>query len=81
MDFAAYAGNDSEFKTMRKSIGELKKKYDITDVTVSADRGINSVKNLKMLHDAGLGFLVAQKVTLFTSELTEKMLDRSLHPV
>ena len=81
MDFAAYAGNDSEFKSMRNSIGELKKKYDITDVTVSADRGINSVRKLKMLHDAGLGFLVAQKVTLFTSELTEKMLDRSLHPV
>ena len=26
MDFAVYVGNDSEFKTMRKSIEALKKK-------------------------------------------------------
>ncbi len=79
MDFAVYAGNDSEFKSMRKSIEEFKKKYDITDVTVSADRGINSVKNLQMLHESGLGFLVAQKVTQFSKALTDKMLDRSLY--
>lgn len=75
MDFAVFSGNESEFKSMRKAIDGLKEKYGITDVTVSADRGINSVQNLKMLQDSGLGFLVAQKVTQFDRELTAKMLD------
>lgn len=79
MDFAVYAGNASEFKTMRKSIETFKRKYNIVDVTVSADRGINSVENLKMLRDAGLGFLVAQKVTQFDNVLTEQMLNLDLY--
>ena len=79
MDFAVYAGNDSELKSMRKSIESFKEKYAIEDVTVSADRGINSAVNLKMLQEAGLGFLVAQKVTQFDKKLTERMLHRELY--
>lgn len=77
MDFEVFAGNDSEYDTMIKSIESLKAKYGISGATVTADRGINSVKNLKMLKEAGLGFLVAQKITQFPKELTEKMLDES----
>ena len=77
MDFEVYAGNASEFKTMRPSIDKLKKKYDITDAIVVADRGLNSVSNLKMLAEFGLGFIVAQKVTNLGSDLTKEMLDLS----
>ena len=79
MDFAVYAGNDSEFKTMRKSIEFFKRKYDIENVTVSADRGINSVRNLQMLQDLGFGFLVAQKVSQFSESLNKRMLNRDLY--
>lgn len=61
MDFAVYAGNASEFRTMRQSIDAFKKKYDIKDVIVSADRGINSVENLKMLKEAGFGFWLPRR--------------------
>jgi len=77
MDFEVYAGNDSEFKSMDKAIKKFEKLYDIQDITVSADRGINSVTNLKMLKEKGFGFLVAQKVSQFSKELTAKMLDES----
>lgn len=77
MDFEVYAGNASEFKTMKESIQGLKEKYHIKDAVVVADRGLNSVSNLKMLEELDLGFLVAQKVTCFNAELTEKMLDLS----
>lgn len=77
MDFEVYAGNTSEFRTMRQSIDNLKAKYGITDAVVVADRGLNSVKNLKMLKEAKLGYLVAQKVTQFNAELEKKMLDLS----
>lgn len=77
LDFEVYSGNASEFKTMKPSIKKLKEKYNIENAVVVADRGLNSVKNLEMLQDLDLGFLVAQKVTNLGAELTEKMLDMS----
>ena len=77
MDFEVYAGNASEFKTMKPTIKRLKEKYNIQNAVVVADRGLNSVKNLKMLQDMDLGFLVAQNVTNLGTELTEKMFDMS----
>ena len=77
MDFEVYAGNDSEFRSMEKAIRKFEKLYDIENVTVSADRGINSVANLKMLKEKGLGFLVAQKVSRFSGELADRMFDES----
>ena len=79
MDVAVFAGNKSEFKSMKESIADLKKKYDITDITVSADRGINSVENLEMLQKAGFGFLVAQKISNLDKKLTEQMLNKELY--
>ena len=63
VDYEIYSGCTSEFKTMKTSIDNLKKKYSINDVVVAADRGLNSAENLKMLLDAEYGFLVAQKVS------------------
>lgn len=77
MDFEVYAGNASEFKTMQPSIRKLKEKYHIENAVVVADRGLNSVANLKMLQDLDLGFLVAQKVTNLGAELTQQMFDLS----
>lgn len=75
MDFAVYAGNASEFKTMRGSIEELKKKYEIENAVVVADRGLNSAANLEMLRDMKLGYLVAQKVSQLNDTLEKEMLD------
>ena len=75
IDFAVYAGNASEFKTMAASIESLKKKHHIEQAVVVADRGLNSAANLKMLTDHRLGFLVAQKITDFDEKLTAQMLD------
>ncbi len=77
MDFEVYAGNASEFRTMKQSIDNLKAKHGITDAVVVADRGLNSVKNLKMLKEAQLGCLVVQRVTQFDAELEKQMLDLS----
>lgn len=75
MDFQVFAGNASEMKTMRRSIEYLMAKYAINDAVIVADRGLNSVENLKMLRDQELGFLVAQKVSQFDAALRQKMFD------
>lgn len=62
LDFQIYKGNESEYKTMVKSIRALKEKYDVKNAYIVADRGLNSTANLHMLLKEGLGFVVAQKV-------------------
>ena len=75
IDFYVYAGNASEFKTMSTSIGSLKKKYDVKESIVVADRGLNSASNLKMLLENDLGFLMAQKVSNLDQATTKAMFD------
>ncbi len=41
---------------MEEAITSLQAKYDIKDSIVVADRGLNSVYNLKKLKEMGLGF-------------------------
>ncbi len=63
IDFELYSGCSSEYRTMENSISTMQQKYQVDETIVVADRGINSVDNLKMLLDKNLGFLVAQKVS------------------
>lgn len=76
LDFQIYEGNCSEYTKMPESVEELKKKYDIQDAYVVADRGLNSARNLKMLLENGCGFIVAQKVSNQTGEVRNQMLDK-----
>lgn len=75
IDFEIFAGNTSEYKTMPVIIKQMKEKYDIKDVVVVADRGLNSLANLLNLAENELGFIVAQKVTALNKSLEQKMLD------
>ena len=75
VDFEVFAGNRSEYKSMSESIEEFRKKYNIKDVVVVADRGINSALNLQKLLDKGYGFIVAQKVSNLKEEILNKIFD------
>lgn len=79
MDFSVYSGNSSEFCTMEQSIESLRRKYDIRDAVVVADRGLNSVENLKMLRGMDLGYLVAQKISQLDRVTNDAMLDLSTY--
>ena len=68
LDYEIYSGCSSEFNTMKQSIDNLKNRYGIKDAVIVADRGLNSVANLKMLQDMKFGFLVAQKISNLSSE-------------
>ncbi len=76
IDFEVFPGNKSEYHTMPKLIKEMVRKYQIKNTIVVADRGLNSLANLQMLKDAGLGFIVAQKVSNLKAPYEHEMLDR-----
>lgn len=63
IDFEIFAGNKSEFKTIKPTIDRLKEKYKIQNSYFVADRGLNSTENLDLILKENLGSIVAQKVT------------------
>ena len=75
LDFEVYEGNCSEFTKMPENMAALKKKYDVQDIYMVADRGLNSTGNLNMLLEQGMGFIVAQKVSNQTKKIRDMMLD------
>ncbi len=75
VDFEIFSGCTSEVKTMRKSIQNLKKKYNVTQVIVVADKGINSTANTRAMLDEGYGFIVAQKVSNLQQSERRAMFD------
>ncbi len=75
IDFEIFSGCASEIKTMRKSISNFQRKYNIKQTIVVADRGINSTENTKKMLDEGYGFIVAQKVSNLQSAERKSMFD------
>ena len=74
LDFEIFPGCAAEISHMEDSIRKLQSKYEVRNVTVVADRGLNSVSNLTMLQEKGLGFIVAQKVTNLGKKTTDDIL-------
>ena len=60
--YELYPGNTNEFKTFKPIILQLKEKYGINKVIVTADRGLNSGSNLKFLEENGFEYVVAAKI-------------------
>lgn len=77
IDFEIFSGCASEYVTMQTSIDEMRERYNIKEVIVVADRGLNSAANLQMLLDHGYGFAVAQKVSNLKREYRNAMLDET----
>ncbi len=75
VDYAVFPGNMSEYTSMEPVIKGLKEKYQIDEAIVVADRGLNSAKNLKMIQDNGMGFIVAQKISQLGKDVTNDITD------
>lgn len=56
LDYEIFSGNTYEGNTLTDFINRIKDKYNILDVTIVCDRGINSAQNLFKILDAGEGF-------------------------
>lgn len=50
------------FKTLPLIVEKMKKKHNISNAILIADKGINSADNLLCLKDSGIGFIVSQKL-------------------
>ena len=73
--YELYPGNTSEFSTLYPVIKDLKEKYKFKKVIVAADRGLNSGKNLLLLKELGLDYVMAYKLKGAKKEIKEKLFE------
>ena len=73
--YELYPGNTSEFSTLYPVIKDLKEKYKLKKVIVAADRGLNSGKNLLLLKELGLDYVMAYKLKGAKKEIKEKLFE------
>lgn len=75
ISYELYPGNTSEFSTLYPVIKDLKEKYKLKKVIVAADRGLNSGKNLFLLKELGLDYVMAYKLKGAKKEIKEKLFE------
>jgi transposase len=75
ISYELFPGNTNDFKTMVPIMEQLKKKYGIHKMIVTADRGLNSKKNLHFLKSMGYDYVMAFKIRSSSKELKNVVLD------
>jgi transposase len=60
--YELFPGNTFEGKTLEAALDTIKMNFDIRNIIIVADRGINSKLNLKLIKDKGYGYIVAARI-------------------
>lgn len=69
-----YNGNTFESKTLEKALNNLRKRFEIRQVIIVADRGINAKLNLKKIKDAGFDYLIGCRLRGMKKSVKESVL-------
>ncbi len=77
ISYKLFRGNLHELDTMEKVIDDVLEHYTIKDIIVVADRGLNSKKNMRMLREKGLNYIVGTKSNCVPKEIKAKEFDAS----
>ena len=62
ISYELFPGNTNDFTTLEPVMRRLKEDYGISKVIVTADRGLNSKKNLAFLKSLGYEYVMAYKI-------------------
>jgi len=75
--FDVFPGNTFEGHTLVPALNKLKAKFNIRQVVVVADRGMNNKVNLLAVKQAGFDYIVGGRLKNFKTAEQEDLLDRS----
>jgi hypothetical protein len=75
ISYSLFPGNTSDFKTLIPVMKDLKKRYGITKMILTADRGLNSGENLAFLKAEGFDYVVGFKVRSASQSIKQQILD------
>lgn len=60
--YKLFSGNTHDTKTLIPIIDEIKKTYGFERVIISADKGLNSLENIKKISSQNDGYILSQKI-------------------
>jgi transposase len=70
-----FPGNTNDFGTLEPTMKRLREEYGIRKVIITADRGLNSKKNLGILRSLGYGYVMAYKIKSASAEMKREVFD------
>ena len=73
--FDIYPGKTFEGSTLEAALHKLKNRFQIREVVIVADRGINSKLNLKKVRDAGFHYIVGSRLKKMKQDVQKDVLD------
>ena len=76
LGYELFPGNTSDYSTLATILGQLKEKYKIKKIIITADRGLNSKNNLQLIKEMGFGYVMAYKIRGATEKIKKEVLDQ-----
>ena len=73
--YELFSGNTFDGKTMTEALTNIRKRFGIRRVIIVADRGINSKDNLRLIKEAGYGYIMASKIRGMAAAMEKRILD------
>ncbi len=69
--YELFPGNTFDGKTMLKMVRKLKERYELNQIIIVADKGLNSRINLKEIKDAGFDYIVSARLRNMSKKVQE----------
>lgn len=73
--YQLFPGNTNDISTLIPFLADVREKYKLGRIILTADKGLNSGKNLTHLLSKGDGYIVSQKVRGGSKKFIEEVLD------
>lgn len=73
--YELFEGNTFDGQTMVKALKILKERFDIRQVIIVADKGLNSKKNFHLIREAGYDYIVSARMKNLSKKYTEQIFD------
>ena len=77
LGYELFPGNTYEGDTLIGAVDVLRKKYEVVDASVIADRAMFTRKNLNAMRDRKVNFIVSAKLRTMKKEMKEEILNAS----
>jgi len=71
--YELFPGNTFDGKTMLKIVRKLKDRYELNQIIIVADKGLNSKINLKEIKEAGFDYIVSARIRNMSKQVQERI--------
>ena len=73
--YELFQGNTTDVSTLKKMVEPLKKRFNIDNVVIVADKGINSKPNLYFMTENSMDYIVSSRIKSMQKKTQDKIID------